>query len=149
MPLCICRGWIEFKICMNWSVDLIIYLFGIYDTIILVRIFVIWYMGVRIWNNWSNRVTLFVFFFIIIYLSRFVVSSYFCLFNGSNFCAIGFDNFVNVFFKMVSRVSGEFLKDIFNFFVVVSFIQYNVNIGLVSCTDGNIRIVKQLVCSFF
>ena len=48
MPLCICWAWLEFRICMNSCVDLILYLFGIYGTIILLRIFYMWYTGVGI-----------------------------------------------------------------------------------------------------
>ena len=41
-------GRYEFRICMNSCVDLILYLFGIYGTIILLRIFNMWYTGVGI-----------------------------------------------------------------------------------------------------
>ena len=48
MPLCICWGGLVFRICMNSWVDLILYLFGIYGTVILFRILDRWYMGVGI-----------------------------------------------------------------------------------------------------
>ena len=41
-------GGVELKICMISWVDLILYLFGIHGTIILLRIFYIWYTEVRI-----------------------------------------------------------------------------------------------------
>ena len=54
-------------------------------------------------------------FYFTIYVSEFVISSYFCEFNGSNLCIIGCDNFVNVFLKLVGGGFGEFLK----FYLVV------------------------------
>ena len=41
-------GGLEFRICMNLCFDLILYLFGIYGTIIYLRIFDMWYMRVGI-----------------------------------------------------------------------------------------------------
>ena len=44
------QGDLEFRICMYSCVDLILYLFGIYGTIILLRIFEMWYTGEGIWE---------------------------------------------------------------------------------------------------
>ena len=41
-------GWLEFRICMNSCVDFILYLCGIYSTIILLSILDMWYTGVGI-----------------------------------------------------------------------------------------------------
>ena len=89
---------------------------GIYGTIILLRIFDMWYIGIGICEIicliWLP--CLWVFYFTI-YVSGFVVSTYFCLYNGSNFCFICCDNFVNVFFMLVGGAFDEFLKLFFLF----------------------------------
>ena len=70
-------GWLEFRICINSCVDLILFLFGIYGTIVEDFWYII-YESRDLWNNWSNWVTLFVGFYFTIYVSGFVISSYFC-----------------------------------------------------------------------
>ena len=65
---------------MNSCVDLILYLFGIYGIIISLRIFYMWYTRVGICEiiGLIGLPSLWVFISPYIYISGFVIFSYFC-----------------------------------------------------------------------